>query len=191
MTCRSPSSYADPDARRCDVSTIDAVAMVPHPTRPGPEMASLHRFFRDVTWTGTILPGGMAGLARDDRRGPRTHRTIQDGLWIVGDYEQEQRLADGTFVLTWRLHWVAGWDPDAAEFRATNADNCGHAGVMHGRLDRDVLTFESLGEGPVRLRMVWNLADPEAMTWRIEMSVGGAPFALVEEYRLRRVEAST
>lgn len=172
------------------MSTIDAVAAVPHPTRSGPEMAALHRFFRDVTWTGTIVPGGMGpGSPEMTAVGRGTHRTIQDGIWIVGDYEQEQRLTDGTFVLTWRLLWVAGWDPDAGEYRATHADNYGHAGVMRGRLDGERLTFESLGGGPVSLRMVWDLTDPKAMTWRNEMSVGNAPFALVEEYALEPVEA--
>ena len=60
--------------------------------------------------------------------GRGVHRTIQDGLWIVGDHEQDQFL-DGTFVIRWQLHWVVGWDPAADEYRATHADNYGHAGV--------------------------------------------------------------
>lgn len=32
--------------------------------------------------------------------------------------------------------------------------------------------------------MVWDLTDPDAMTWRNEISIGGAPFVLVEEYLL-------
>jgi hypothetical protein len=31
---------------------------------------------------------------------------------------------------------------------------------------------------------VWDLTDPAAMTWRNEMSAGGAPWSLVEEYDL-------
>jgi hypothetical protein len=53
------------------------------------------------------------------------HHHIQDGRWIVGTYEQDQYLADGTFVLKWQLHWVAGWDPAHGEYRATIADNYG------------------------------------------------------------------
>lgn len=30
------------------------------------------------------------------------HHLIQDGLWIVGEYWQDQFLADGTFVGRWR-----------------------------------------------------------------------------------------
>jgi hypothetical protein len=146
-------------------------------------MAALRRFFRDVTWNGTIAAGGMGPDTPEmTARGRGTHRLIQDGLWIVGDYEQDQHLLDGTLVLTWRLHWVVGWDPDAREYRATHADNYGHAGVMRGRLDGDVLTFETLKGAPVRLRMVWDLTNPDAMTWRNECSIGGAPFSLVEEY---------
>lgn len=39
------------------------------------------------------------------------HHQIQGGNSIVATYEQDQYLADGTFVLTWQLHWVVGWDP--------------------------------------------------------------------------------
>ena len=40
--------------------TTDAgPADVPKPITPGPEMAGLARFHTDVTWTGTIQPGGM------------------------------------------------------------------------------------------------------------------------------------
>jgi hypothetical protein len=30
---------------------------------------------------------------------------------------------------------------------------------------------------------VWDVTDPDVMAWRNEMSVGGAPWSLVEEYR--------
>ena len=52
-------------------------------------------------------------------------RLIEDGLWYACDFEQDQTLADGTFVLRWQLHWVAGWDRVAGEYRATSADNNG------------------------------------------------------------------
>jgi len=35
------------------------VAAVPKPAAAGPEMAALGRFYRDVTWKGTIRAGGM------------------------------------------------------------------------------------------------------------------------------------
>jgi hypothetical protein len=112
-----------------------------------------------------------------------THDLIQGGRWIVGTYEQDQFLADGTFVLTWQLHWVAGWDPAAREYRATIADNYGHAGVMRGWIEGDRLTFETIGGAPARLRLTWDVSDPAGIVWRNEMSVGGGPWSLVEEYR--------
>ena len=158
---------------------------VPHPTAAGPEMAAIRRFFRDVAWNGTIVEGGMGpGTPEMRATGRGVHTTIQDGLWIVGDYEQDQFLADGTFVLRWRLHWVVGWDPGAGGYVATHADNYGHAGVMRGRLDDDVLTFETAADGPVRQRMIWDLSGGDTMRWHNEISVNGAPFALVEEYAL-------
>ncbi|MGZ8740010.1 MAG: DUF1579 family protein [Gaiellaceae bacterium] len=160
-----------------------ATANVPHPISAGQETLALQRFFRDCTWTGTIVEGGMGpGAPAMTAEGRGVHKAIHGGLWIVGDYEQDQFLLDGTFVLKWQLHWVVGWDPDAGEYRGTHADNYGHAGVMRGRLEGDVLTFETMGDTAVRQRMIWSLADPAVMRWRNEISFGGGPFSLVEEY---------
>jgi len=69
--------------------------------------------------------------------------------WIVLDCEQDQFLEDGTFVLTWQLHWVSGWAPEHSEYRAVMTDNYGHADVYRGHIDGDRLVFESLeGAGP-------------------------------------------
>ena len=119
-----------------------------------------------------------------------THERIQDGRWIVGSYQQDQYLLDGTFVLRWQLHWVAGWDPASREYRATAADNNGHAEVMRGWIDGDRLTFETVGAPPVRIRIIWDVGDPDATIWRNECSIGGGPWVLVEEYRCRPI-AST
>jgi len=116
--------------------------MIPMPLEAGAEMAALARFHRDVTWTGTIEPNAFGpGSPPMTAVGEGVHRFIQDGLWIVGDHRQDQFLADGTFVARWQLHWVAGWDPQAKEYRATVADNYGHAEVLRGRIDGDLLTF--------------------------------------------------
>jgi hypothetical protein len=161
---------------------------VPKPITPGDEMAALDRFYPDVTWTGTIEEGGMGlGTPAQTATGWGKHERIQDGRWIVGTYEQDQLLLDGTFVLRWQLHWVVGWDPTNAEYRATIADNYGHADVMRGQIDGDRLVFESIGDPPVRLRLTWDASDPTDITWRNEMSVGGAPWSLVEDYHMTPV----
>jgi hypothetical protein len=156
---------------------------VPRPIAVGAEMDALARFFPDLTWTGTIHADGMGpGTPEMTARGSGVHERIQDGRWIVGNYEQRQYLVDGTFVLTWQLHWVAGWDPTAGEYRATIADNYGHADVMRGHIEDDRLVFETMVDAPVRLRLVWDFTDASDVRWRNEMSVGGAPWFLVEEY---------
>lgn len=161
---------------------------IPKPLVPGREMAALDRFFPDVTWTGTIEEGGMGpGTPAQTAKGWGKHEKIQGGRWVVGTYEQDQYLLDGTFVLKWQLHWVVGWDPAAGEYRATLADCYGHADVMRGRLDGDRLIFETIGEPAVRLRLTWDAADPGDLLWRNEMSVGGAPWFLVEEYHMKPV----
>jgi hypothetical protein len=168
------------------------VERIPRPIEPGAEMSALARFHRDMEWTGSIEEGGMGpGTPRMRAAGRGRHVWIQDGRWIVGDYEQEQSLLDGTFVLRWQLHWVAGWDPANGEYRATLADNYGRADVMRGRIDGDRLVFETIGDPPIRLRLVWDVSDRNEMTWRNEMSVGGEPWSLVEEYRCRPLPAAS
>ena len=165
------------------MSTRTDVMAVPKPITMGSEMEALSRFHVDVTWTGTIQEGGMGlGTPEMTALGRGTHERIQDGRWIVGTYEQDQFLPNGTFVLRWQLHWVAGWDPAAGEYRATIADNYGHADVMRGWIEGDRLTFETIGDPPVRLRLIWDASDPSSMIWRNEMSAGGGPWSLVEKY---------
>jgi uncharacterized protein DUF1579 len=169
----------------------DPATAVPRPITPGPQMAALARFYPDVTWKGTIAAGGMGpGTPQMTADGQGIHRTIQDGRWIVGTYSQEQYLLDGTHVLTWQLHWVVGWDPTREEYRATHADNYGHAGVMRGHIDGDRLVFESEDAEAVRLRMVWDASDPADITWRNEASVGGGPWTLIETYHMTPIELS-
>lgn len=159
--------------------------MTMRPRRPGPEVAALERFYRDVTWTGTIEANGMGpGSPLMTAQGRGVHHRLHDGLWIVGDYWQDQFLADGTFALTWRLHWVTGWDADAGQYRATLNDNYGHADVMRGHLDGDRLVYETLDDRPVRLRLVWDLSDQDAPVWTNEACVDGRTWQLIESYQL-------
>ncbi|GAA4789645.1 hypothetical protein GCM10023200_25510 [Actinomycetospora chlora] len=161
---------------------------VPTPVGAGDEVAALRRFHRDTTWTGTIAAGGMGpGSPAMTAAGAGSHHLIQDGRWVVGDYHQEQYLDDGTHVLTWQLHWVAGWDPQRRVYRAVLADCYGHAEVMTGHIDGDRLVFESTGDPAVRLRLTWDLQGPDALVWRNESSVNGGPWSLVEEYRCTTV----
>jgi hypothetical protein len=146
-------------------------------------MEALRRFYPDVTWDGMIHEGGMGpGTPAMRGVGRGTARPIQDGRWVQGDYEQEQYLVDGTFVLKWQLHWVSGWSPAAGEYRASMADNYGNAGVYGGRIDGDCLIFESMEGAPVRLRFTWDVSDPAVVRWRNEMATGDGSWFLIEEY---------
>jgi hypothetical protein len=166
------------------VTTFDA-ERVPKPIEPGAEMRELIRFHVDATWTGTIAEGGMGpGTPAMKAIGRGRHRSVQGGRWIVGTYEQDQYLLDGTFVLRWELHWVAGWDPLAREYRATVADCYGHAEILRGHIQGKRLIFESIGTPPVQIRLTWDFVDRAHPIWRNEVSVGGAPWSLVEEYVL-------
>lgn len=165
------------------MSTQSNVEAVPKPIEVGPEMQALRRFYRDCTWGGTIHEGGMGpGTPAMRGIGRGTVKAIQEGRWIAGDFEQEQFLEDGTFVLKWQLHWVSGWDPEHGEYRASMVDNYGHADVYRGHIEGDRLVFESMGETGPRLRFTWDASDPDVTKWRNEMAVEEGSWFLIEEY---------
>ena len=166
--------------------TLDTAPVIPRSAEPGPEVAALAPFYRDWTWTGTIEAGGMGpGSPVMTGIGKATCRLIQEGLWWACDFEQEQRLADGTHVLDWRLHWVAGWDGRAGEYRASSADNSGpNLAIFRGRLEDDRLVYESLAEGLPRIRLTWILDDETHARWRNEYTLDGSTWTLIEEYRM-------
>jgi Protein of unknown function (DUF1579) len=168
---------------------MDVLSAVPRPITAGTEVAALARFFPDVIWTGEIAEGGMGpGTPPITAHGRGHHESIQDGLWIVGTYSQEQYTLDGSPVLTWQLHWVVGWDAARQQYRATLNDNYGHADVMSGHIDGDRLTFETAADAPVRLRLVWDATDPDNLVWTNESQVGGGPWTLIETYHMRPVD---
>jgi hypothetical protein len=167
------------------MTTTTDVAKVPMPIEVGPEMEALWRFYPDVSWSGTISEGGMGpGTPRMHATGQGTHEIIQDGRWIVGTYAQDQFLDDGTFVLRWQLHWAVGWVPDANRYQATMADNYGRVGVMTGWIEGDRLIFESVEGSTAPIRLIWDISDPQVITWRNEMAVGEDAWFLIEEYRM-------
>jgi Protein of unknown function (DUF1579) len=169
--------------RPSGTGTGGGAAKIPAPIAAGPEMKALGRFYRDVTWTGVIHEGGMGpGTPAMTGAGHGTARAIQDGRWIVLDCEQDQFLDDGTFVLTWQLHWVSGWAPEHGEYRAVMTDNYGHAAVYRGHIDGDRLIFESLEDAGIRLRFTWDASDPDVIIWRNEMTAGDGTWFLIEEY---------
>jgi len=158
---------------------------VPRPISPGPEMAALARFFPDVTWTGAIAEGGMGpGTPPMNARGEGTHKIIQGGRWIAGTYWQNQYLLDGTPVLTWELYWVVGWDPARGAYRATLADCYGHADVMSGHIEGDLLTFVTEPGAPVHLRLTWDVSNPRDITWCNEASADGQTWMVIETYHM-------
>jgi hypothetical protein len=161
--------------------------MLPTSARVGPEMAALAPFYRDWRWTGSIEAGGMGpGSPAMSGVGSARCRLIQDGLWYACDFEQEQRLLDGTLVLTWRLHWVTGWDGRASEYRASSADNQGpNLGLYRGRIiDGRQLVYSSVDETLPRIRLTWLLDDAGHCRWRNEVTFDGTSWSLIEEYAM-------
>jgi len=166
--------------------TVETLAAaIPRPMTPGPEHDALRRFHRDGRWEGVIHAGGMGpGTPAQTAVGTARHQWIQDGRWVVGDYAQDQFLEDGTFLFKWELQWVCGFDPATGEYRATIADNYGRAGIMRGWIEGDRLIFESTGDSAPRIRLTWDVSDPDVVLWKNEMTFDGKDWFLVEDYRI-------
>ena len=159
-----------------------AMAWVPPVVTPGPETAALARFHWDCEWTGTIEPD-MMGPASPHMTaiGRASFSWTNDGLWLQGEFVQDQFVGE-QLVLTWLAHYLIGWDPQARDYVAFMADNCGHAGFMRGRIAGDQLVLESSDPGPAKFRVTWDLSDPDAPSWIDEVSVDGGPWQLIERY---------
>jgi hypothetical protein len=166
--------------------TVDTkMANIPLPIPVGPEQEALRPFHCDGSWEGVIHAGGMGpGTPGQRATGVAKHTWIQGGRWVVGTYQQDQFLEDGSFVLRWELHWVCGWSPSVAEYRATIADNYGNADVLRGRIDGDRMIFESLGEGPPIIRLTWDVSQAGVVLWQNELSLDGETWLPVEDYRI-------
>jgi hypothetical protein len=159
---------------------------LPRSAEIGPEVSALAPFYRDWRWTGLIEAGGMGpGSPAMTGIGSARCRLIQGGLWYDCEFEQEQRLLDGTYVLTWQLRWITGWDGRVGEYRASSADNQGpNLGIYRGRIDGDQLIYESLDEGLPLIRLTWILDDDRHARWRNEYTVDGSTWNLIEEYAM-------
>lgn len=44
---------------------------------------------------------------------------------------------------------------------------------MRGRIDGDLMVFESMRDTPPLLKMTWNTSSPDYLTWRNEMTFNG------------------
>ncbi|MCK8519648.1 hypothetical protein [Methanoculleus sp. 7T] len=110
-----------------------------------------------------------------------TCERVIGGLWFSCTLEQDQ-FAGGEKVLTWKSHWVAGWDFAAQEYRAAGFDSNGVSAVFLGEIEGDRLVMESVGPEPMKLRFVWDASDPGRITWRNEISPGEGVWNLIEEF---------
>lgn len=158
----------------------------PAPLRPGPQTQALKRFHRDVTWTGTVKATPTTPEMTAKGRG--MFRWSADGLWVTGEFAQDQ-FYEGQKVTAWNAHYIAGYDYSREAYVAFAADSNGRAVAFTGKIDDDrfVITSDgaTIGGAPVRLRMIWDAADPWAMRWRNEMSAAGGPWMLIEEYEMQ------
>lgn len=156
---------------------------------PGAETEALRRFHRNVRWTGSVK--ATPTTPEMTAMGQGRFTWTRDGLWVIGTFEQDQYF-EGRKVASWYAHYVAGYDYARRAYVAFAADSNGRAVPFTGAIegDRFVITSDgaNIGGAPVRLRMTWTIAGPNLLLWRNEMSLGGGPWVLVEDYEMVAAE---
>ena len=161
----------------------DRTIVWPRPVTPGEQTRALARFHRDVTWTGTVK--ATPSTPEMTAEGHGTFRWSADGLWVIGEFRQDQ-FYEGEKVTEWSAHYVAGYDFSRQTYVAFACDSNGRSVPFTGTMTADTFTITSDGASiagaPVKLRMIFDLADPKVMRWRNEMSLAEGPWVLVEEY---------
>ncbi|HTJ59031.1 MAG TPA: hypothetical protein VL418_15940, partial [Devosiaceae bacterium] len=152
----------------------------PQVVRPGPETRALERFHRDASWTGTIKAAG--GVPEMSASGSGKFRWSDDGLWIIGAFQQDQ-FHGGEKVASWNAHYLAGWDFARKAYIAFAVDSNGRSVDFTGEIigDSFIITSDILpsGAGEARLRMTWDLSDPAIPHWKNETAVSGGPWMLI------------
>lgn len=152
--------------------------------KPGPELEALNAFHFDCGWEGRILAGwGSPESPEIKAKGTGNFRWIMNGLWLVGEFEQDHFIEDYK-VGDWVCHYVVGWDPHSQEYTAVAVDSNGIATLLRGHIEPEAkrLILETPGEAPLRVRMTWDMQDPSRALWTNEVSEKGGPWRLVEEY---------
>jgi hypothetical protein len=145
-------------------------------------MEALRQFLFDCKWTGTVEEGGMGpNSPRMTAKGQGTIRPIMGGLWLVGDFEQEQ-FVHGERLIRWQAHYIAGWNGPANEYRIALVEYNGITALMSGRIEGNSFITENSAGSPLRLQMVWERLAEGKIKWTNRSSINDGPWFLIEEY---------
>ncbi|HEX2911533.1 MAG TPA: DUF1579 family protein [Chloroflexia bacterium] len=148
----------------------------------GPEMEALKKFMSDCDWIGSVQAGGMGqGSPEMEATGKGRFTPIMDGVWLVGDFEQNQYVS-GNLLIIWKMHFIVGWNPTTQSYKIALVDNNGTADLMSGRIEGNRFMAENSPGGPVRLELVWELVGDGTIKWTNRCSINEGPWFVVEEY---------
>lgn len=156
---------------------------MPVPSRDVDKLAAV--FGIEATWAGTMRPGALGpGSPELPTTGTLSGRGIADGFWYLCDIKST--AGAGEQALTWKGHFVAGWDASTEAFRAVLVDNLGMLVTLTGELGQDSFVATSVEALPLmgqmtRARFTWDFTDPHAIAFTNEHQIDGGPWQLWEE----------
>jgi hypothetical protein len=155
---------------------------------PAPELALLVRFLLPQASAVGTVKAEMMGPGSPNMRavGSSTGTFMVDGMWYMGDYQQEQFVGE-ELVLTWKVHMVIGWDEGARSYVGYFFPSRGEAAVCAGSIVGDELFMISkspfkFADQIAKLRFDWRATSANTVSWTNEVSVANGPWQLIEKY---------
>jgi hypothetical protein len=159
----------------------------PPALKAGTQMKLLKQFMFECQWTGKVQAGGMGqGSPEMQGIGKASFKPMMGGLWLVGDFEQNQ-FVNGQLLIVWKMHFIVGWNEAEQRFKIALVDNNGTAALMSGRIEDKRFIAQNSPNAPVRLELVWELLEDGSVRWTNHCSVQPGSWFLVEEYLCRAV----
>jgi hypothetical protein len=150
---------------------------MPAPPKPGPEHEKLKPFAKSMTWTGKMPAGAMGpGTPEIATKGKSSCKWVANNMWAACDLEDTS--GKGKDAITWKAHWMLGYDLAAKEYRAMMADMMGTATTYKGTVDGDKLVLESIGEvdmmgKPGKVRITMDNSDKKTVKFQSEHQFKG------------------
>jgi hypothetical protein len=166
-----------------------AAATGPGSVKPGAETKALQPLVGVFKTSGTVKANAH-GPGSPELPSKGTHKCH----WVLGDLwlqcEIEDTAGKGKEAMTWKGYVLTGWDFEAKAYRTVGVDNMGGSFVMQGAMDGKKLVLESkdatmMGK-PIKMKLTFDLADPKAIKFTDERSMGDAPYALAEETVMKK-----
>ncbi len=158
--------------------------------KPGVEVKAIGALIGNFNMKGTSPAGAMGqGSPEMATKGKLICNPTLEGFWIGCEIDEE--IGTGMQAMKLHIHFLAGWDREAGEYRAVGFDNTGTSTYFSGKLAGTRLTFDPIGNynwqgQPAKERLTFDMTDTKALKFIHDISLKGAAYTTLETADLRR-----